>query len=98
MTKYKKSCAECQTELEMTDDCWYCPTCKAGCGELEFYERVTQWDRIKIQKEIDCYKGDLKHLRKEVDQKQDELDCLENEIAKRDYLIERNMPKQQDRY
>ncbi len=40
-----KKCAECHTALEIGYEygyrgipCWYCPTCKAGCGEVELSE------------------------------------------------------------
>lgn len=44
MTKDNKRCSECQTELEIYEEyttlgyggipIWFCPTCKAACGEL----------------------------------------------------------------
>jgi len=45
-SKNVKQCNECQTELEITLEygvygmkypsiqVWFCPTCKAGCGEV----------------------------------------------------------------
>lgn len=40
-----KKCVECHTALEIGYEygyrgipCWYCPTCKAGCGEVELSE------------------------------------------------------------